>query len=253
MPTNHPVEALDKDVVRRILAVRYRPESNGAGPSWLTFLGHTKDSLWSCDLFRCVLTDQFTCRIVGFGAHSGVVDGVALCRCSNERSAARLCRNTSARITIRCTDSTSGKPIFESFRRQKSRRFLMCRDPIRSSSARSARFGANSWTGRCFGPARIWRENSSSSTAGRDTVRGCSRLQLRHDLGIRHAHVVSAQKSIIAILSGVAIDKRLLGVSKPVSAYMVRAAGSFRAANLLLPRGVVHINEVIGAERKTAR
>ena len=23
------------------------------GPSWLTFLGRTKDSLWSCDLFRC--------------------------------------------------------------------------------------------------------------------------------------------------------------------------------------------------------
>jgi putative transposase len=45
--------ALDKDVVRRILAVRYRPKSNGAGPSWLTFLGHTKDSLWTCDLFRC--------------------------------------------------------------------------------------------------------------------------------------------------------------------------------------------------------
>src|SRR5215469_2104106 len=23
------------------------------GPSWLTFLGHMKDSLWSMDLFRC--------------------------------------------------------------------------------------------------------------------------------------------------------------------------------------------------------
>jgi hypothetical protein len=45
--------AIDKDVVRRILANHYRPESNGGGPSWLTFLGHTKESLWSCDLFRC--------------------------------------------------------------------------------------------------------------------------------------------------------------------------------------------------------
>jgi hypothetical protein len=53
---------IDKDIVRRILSVHYRPESGG--PSWLTFLGHTKDSLWSCDLFRC----------------SGIVDGVALCR-----------------------------------------------------------------------------------------------------------------------------------------------------------------------------
>src|SRR5258708_482230 len=44
---------IDKDVVRRILSVHYRPKSNGGGPSWLTFLGHAKDSLWSCDLFRC--------------------------------------------------------------------------------------------------------------------------------------------------------------------------------------------------------
>ena len=83
--------AIDKDVVRRILANHYRPESNGGGPSWLTFLGHTKDSLWSCDLFRCesaslrthwvlVVMDQFSRRIIGFGIHRGSVDGVALCR-----------------------------------------------------------------------------------------------------------------------------------------------------------------------------
>jgi putative transposase len=81
---------IDKDVVRRILRVYYRPESSG-GPSWLTFLGHAKDSLWSCDLFRCesatlrthwvlVVMDQFTRRILGFGVHRGVVDGMALCR-----------------------------------------------------------------------------------------------------------------------------------------------------------------------------
>jgi hypothetical protein len=28
---------IDKDVVRRILSLHYRPESNSAGPSWLTF------------------------------------------------------------------------------------------------------------------------------------------------------------------------------------------------------------------------
>ena len=82
---------IDKDVVRRILSVHYRPESDSGGPSWLTFLGHTKDSLWSCDLFRCesatlrthwvlVVMDQFTRRIIGFGVHGGIVDGVALCR-----------------------------------------------------------------------------------------------------------------------------------------------------------------------------
>ena len=39
---------IDKDVVRRLLSVHYRPEADsGGGPSWLTFLGHMKDSLWS--------------------------------------------------------------------------------------------------------------------------------------------------------------------------------------------------------------
>jgi hypothetical protein len=37
---------IDKDVVRRILSVHYRPESDSGGPSWLTFLGQTKDSLY---------------------------------------------------------------------------------------------------------------------------------------------------------------------------------------------------------------
>jgi putative transposase len=81
---------IDKDVVRRILA-NYRPEPKAGGPSWLTFLGHTKDSLWSCDLFRCesaslrthwvlVVMDQFSRRIIGFGVQRGIVDGAALCR-----------------------------------------------------------------------------------------------------------------------------------------------------------------------------
>jgi len=80
-----------KDVVRRVLSVHYRPVSHSGGPSWLTFIGHTKDSLWSCDLFRCesatlrthwilVVMDQCTRRIIGFGVHRGIVDGVALCR-----------------------------------------------------------------------------------------------------------------------------------------------------------------------------
>ena len=44
---------IDKDVVRRILASHYRPEQDSGGPSWLTFIGHLKDSLWSLDMFRC--------------------------------------------------------------------------------------------------------------------------------------------------------------------------------------------------------
>lgn len=78
---------IDKDAVRRFLAAHYRPEHSDGGPSWLTFLGHTKDSLWSIDLFRCesirlkshwvrVVMDQFMRRIVGFGVHAGDVNGV---------------------------------------------------------------------------------------------------------------------------------------------------------------------------------
>jgi hypothetical protein len=81
---------IDKDVVRRILEKHYRPESGCGGPSWLTFLGQVKDSLWSIDLFRCeslslrthwvlVAMDQFTRRIIGFGIHQGIVDGPSLC------------------------------------------------------------------------------------------------------------------------------------------------------------------------------
>ncbi len=85
---------IDKDVVRRILANHHRPGQNSGGPSWLTFLGHMKDSLWSMDLFRCesatlrthwvlLVMDQYTRRIIGFGVHTGRVDGVALCRMFN--------------------------------------------------------------------------------------------------------------------------------------------------------------------------
>ena len=82
---------IDKDVVRRVLATHYRPGSGGSGPSWLTLLGQTKDSLWNMDLFRCesavlrshwvlVVMDHYSRRIVGFGVHAGIVDGRALCR-----------------------------------------------------------------------------------------------------------------------------------------------------------------------------
>jgi transposase InsO family protein len=85
---------IDKDVIRRILAHLYRPGRGFPGPSWLTFLGHMKDSLWSMDLFRCesatlrphwvlLVMDEFTRRIIGFGVHAGTVDGVALCRMFN--------------------------------------------------------------------------------------------------------------------------------------------------------------------------
>jgi len=44
---------INKDIVRHILAKHSLPSSGGDGPSWLTFIGNAKDSLWSLDLFRC--------------------------------------------------------------------------------------------------------------------------------------------------------------------------------------------------------
>jgi len=92
---------IDRDVVRRILAIRYEPKPGSAGPSWLTVLGHAKDSLWSLDLFRCesailhthwvlVVMDRWTRRIVGFGVHRGVVHGVALCQMFNRATRRQL-------------------------------------------------------------------------------------------------------------------------------------------------------------------
>jgi len=86
---------INKDVVRRILAAGYGPTPDSNGPSWLTFLGHVKDSVWSTDLFQCesvalrtywvlVVMDQYTRRIIGFGIHAGIVDGLALCRMFNQ-------------------------------------------------------------------------------------------------------------------------------------------------------------------------
>ncbi|MGE0175279.1 MAG: integrase core domain-containing protein [Oligoflexales bacterium] len=78
-----------EETVRRILA-KYFGKPPGNGPSWLTFLGHQADSLWSIDLFRVesillrthwvlVVMDQFSRKIVGFAACQGAVTGEALC------------------------------------------------------------------------------------------------------------------------------------------------------------------------------
>jgi hypothetical protein len=73
---------IDKDVVRRVLMVHYRPESDSGGPSWLTFIGHMNYRLWSCDLFRIGNTENtLGSRCDGpIYATVGIVDGVALCR-----------------------------------------------------------------------------------------------------------------------------------------------------------------------------
>ena len=92
---------IDKDVVRRVLAKHFRPEPGADGPSWLTFIGHLKDSLWSADLFRVesillrshwvmLVMDVFTRRIVGFGVAPAYVDGVSVCRMFNCATAGQL-------------------------------------------------------------------------------------------------------------------------------------------------------------------
>lgn len=73
----------------------YHPsDSSTDGPSWLTLIGHTKDSLLSVDLFRVesillrsfwvtVVMDLFTRRVIGFGAEPANIDGISICRMFN--------------------------------------------------------------------------------------------------------------------------------------------------------------------------
>jgi len=86
---------ISRFTVGRILRKNKHKLPPDGGPSWLTFIGHMKDSLWSIDLFRCesitlkshwvmVVIDQFTRRIIGFAVHSGDCDGIAYCRMFNE-------------------------------------------------------------------------------------------------------------------------------------------------------------------------
>ena len=87
--------AISRFAIGRILPKNKHKLPSGDGPSWLTFIGHIKDSLWPVDLFRCesitlkshwvmVVIDQFTRRIIGFAVHAGDCDGVAYCRMFNE-------------------------------------------------------------------------------------------------------------------------------------------------------------------------
>ena len=77
-----------------------RPAPGGTGPSWLSFIGHTANSLWSVDLFRCesivlrsywvlVIMDQFTRRLVGLGVQCGAPTAADLCRLFNAATRGR--------------------------------------------------------------------------------------------------------------------------------------------------------------------
>ena len=117
---------IDKHVVYRVLSTHYRPIPGGTGPSWVSFIGHTTDSLWSVDLFRCesivlrshwvlVVMDQFMRRLVGVGVHRGPVTGADLCRMFN---AAMHGRGAPRHL------STDHDPLFEAHRWTANLRIL---------------------------------------------------------------------------------------------------------------------------------
>jgi transposase InsO family protein len=117
---------IGKNVVSRVLARHYRPAPHGGGPSWLSFIGHSTDSLWSVDLFRCesivlrsywvlVVMDQFTRRLVGFGVHGGAPKGADVCRMFNAAiHGQRVPRHL----------STDHDPLFEAHRWMANLRIL---------------------------------------------------------------------------------------------------------------------------------
>jgi putative transposase len=91
---------ISRFAVGRILRKNNHKDPSANGPSWLTFIGNMKDSLWSVDIFRCesigpasrtlkshwvmVILDQYSRRIIGFAVHAGNCNGIAYCRMFNK-------------------------------------------------------------------------------------------------------------------------------------------------------------------------
>ena len=99
---------------------------DSSGPSWLTLFAHTKDSLWSVDLFRCesillrshwvlVVIDVFTRRFIGFGIGGEFIDGATVCRMFNQTIAGQ---GSSKQI------STDHDPLFRFHRWRANLRIL---------------------------------------------------------------------------------------------------------------------------------
>ena len=140
---------IDKNVVYRVLSKHYRPAPGGTGPSWLSFIGHTTDSLWSVDLFRCesivlrsywvlVVMDQFTRRLVGVGVHRGAVTGADLCRMFNAAIHGQGHTATSqyrSRSAVRGA-SLDGEPSDSGDRRNQDRAACAPVTPIRGAPDR---------------------------------------------------------------------------------------------------------------------
>ncbi len=118
---------INKNVIRRILALHYNPQPpDFRHPSWLSVIGNIKNSLWSIDLFRCesmtlrsywvlVVMDQWSRRIIGFGVQAEPADGPALCRMFNDAITHHAIPNYI---------STDHDPLFKYFRWQANLRIL---------------------------------------------------------------------------------------------------------------------------------
>ena len=92
----------------------------------MSFIGHTADSLWGVDLFRCesiglrsywvlVVMDQFTRRLVGVGVHRGAVTAADVCRMFNA-----AIQGPGAPRHL----STDHDPLFEAYRWRANPRIL---------------------------------------------------------------------------------------------------------------------------------
>jgi len=146
---------IDKDVVRRVLAKHYRPDnSRSNGPSWLTFIGHTKDSLWSVDLFRVesillrshrvmLVMDVFSRRIIGFSVEPAHIDGVSVCRMFNYATTGQPPPKHL---------STDNDPLFRFHRCSPT---CGCSRLMRSNRFRFSRFRTRSSKGDRYDPARV--------------------------------------------------------------------------------------------------
>ncbi len=125
---------LNKDVVRRILINHYHPKPGDRnGLSWLSFIGHMKDSLWSVDLFCCesttlkthwvlVVMDVWSRRIIGCSVNKGPVDGPTLCRMFNQI----IARKNTPRFI-----SSDNDPLFQ-FHRWKANLRILEIDEVKS-------------------------------------------------------------------------------------------------------------------------
>jgi len=117
---------ISRFAVARILRQNYKNIPDNNGPSWLTFMGHAKDSLWSVDLFRCesillksywvmLVIDIYSRRIIGFSIHSGNPDGIVICCMFNKIIAGK---------TLPKYLSSDNDPLFESHRWQANLRIF---------------------------------------------------------------------------------------------------------------------------------